>query len=84
MSIWDRLRRPPVPRGFIQWKNTDVCMDVHCRCGFYGHIDDYSVYNVRCPKCKRVYACNPHIELVELTEEEIKEAGTIKDLEDDE
>jgi len=24
------------PHGWVQWKGTDVCMDVHCACG---HID---------------------------------------------
>lgn len=27
------------PTGFIQWKGTDVCMDVYCKCGYHSHID---------------------------------------------
>jgi len=84
MSAWGRMNRPNFPYAFIQWKGTDVCMDVHCICGFTGHIDGDFVYNVKCPKCNRVYACNPYIELVELTDDEIKDAGIIKWLQDEE
>ena len=57
------------PHGWIQWKGTDVCMDVHCICGYLSHVDDEFAYNVKCPKCKRVYSCNGHIELIELEKE---------------
>lgn len=45
----------PRPRGWIQWKGTDVCMDVHCSCGADLHIDGYFAYFVGCPECRRVY-----------------------------
>lgn len=57
------------PHGWVQWKGTDVCMDIHCKCGHLSHIDDTFAYYVRCPKCKTVYHCNGHIELIELEEE---------------
>ena len=56
------------PHGRIQWKGTDVCMDVYCKCGHHSHFDTDFAYCVVCPKCETVYACNPHIELVELQE----------------
>jgi len=56
------------PHGWVQWKGTEVCMDVHCVCGYHSHIDVAFAYNVQCPKCKRVYMCNGHIELIELEE----------------
>lgn len=34
--------------AFIQWKGTDVCMDFHCDCGAWHHIDAYFVYVVQC------------------------------------
>jgi hypothetical protein len=40
---------------FIQWKNTNVCMDFHCPCGAQGHIDSGSAYYVLCPSCDTVY-----------------------------
>ena len=40
---------------FIQWKGTDVCMDLHCPCGADGHVDASFAYFVRCPDCDTVY-----------------------------
>lgn len=57
------------PHGWIQWKGTDVCMDVHCKCGESTHIDGDFVYSVKCPKCGTSYMCNGHIELIELEQE---------------
>lgn len=54
------------PHGWIQWKGTEVCMDVHCACGTLSHVDAEFCYHVRCPDCGRVYFCNGHIELIEL------------------
>jgi len=34
----DRLVRAG-PHAWIQWKGTDVCMDVRCSCGNHGHVD---------------------------------------------
>jgi hypothetical protein len=55
-----------LPHGWIQWKGTDVCMDVFCKCGHSFHIDSDFTYNIECPKCKTIYMCNGHIELIEL------------------
>lgn len=57
------------PHGWIQWKGTDICMDVQCKCGHQNHIDGYFAYHVRCSACKTVYFCNGHIELIELEKE---------------
>jgi hypothetical protein len=54
------------PHGWIQWKGTDVCMDIYCACGHHSHIDAEFAYYVECPKCHKVYMCNGHIELIEL------------------
>lgn len=37
--------------GWIQWKGTDVCMDVHCKCGEHSHLDAEFAYYIKCPKC---------------------------------
>lgn len=39
---------------FIQWKGTEVCMDVCCPCGERFHLDATFAYAARCPSCKRV------------------------------
>jgi len=57
----------PTPHCWIQWKGTDVCMDVHCNCGVIGHIDGEFAYHVKCPNCGRVYAVDGHVELIEIT-----------------
>jgi hypothetical protein len=78
---WDRQdMMEGKPHGWIQWKGTQVCMDVYCKCGFHGHIDDDFVYNVKCPMCGTTYMCNGHIQLVELTEDEAKQARIVKEL----
>jgi hypothetical protein len=58
-----------LPHGWVQWKGTKVCMDVYCKCGRHFHIDAGFAYFVKCPSCQTVYACNGHIELIELEQE---------------
>lgn len=57
------------PHGWVQWKGTNVCMDIYCKCGHHSHIDADFAYHVKCPSCSKVYFCNGHIELIELEEE---------------
>lgn len=56
-------KQPEAPYGFVQWKGTEVCMDVHCECGEFTHIDSDFAYFVRCCACGRVYECQPYIKL---------------------
>jgi hypothetical protein len=63
-----------LPHGWIQWKGTNVCMDVHCRCGAHMHIDDDFVYFIECPHCGAVYAVGNHVELILLHGKEVDEA----------
>lgn len=83
-------RQDGKPRGWIQWKGTDVCMDLHCKCGGQFHIDCMFVYGWRCPKCKTIYMCNAHVEMIEVTAESNLENECVKDpygdddMEDDE
>lgn len=68
-EAWDvQDNKGEEPHGWIQWKGTDVCMDVHCKCGEHFHIDDTFAYHVECPICGTVYMCNGHIELIEIEE----------------
>ena len=39
---------------FIQWKGTDLCMDLYCPCGDGPHIDSEFAYYVECG-CGKVY-----------------------------
>jgi hypothetical protein len=45
----------PEPSAFIQWKGTDVCMDFHCECGAFCHLDAAFAYTVQCPHCQTVW-----------------------------
>ena len=55
-----------LPHAWIQWKGTDVCMEVYCKCGNSMHIDGLFAYNIECNKCGTIYMCNGHIELIEI------------------
>ncbi|MGN6561819.1 MAG: hypothetical protein ACTHMU_04095 [Thermomicrobiales bacterium] len=57
-------RQPPY--GWIQWKGTDVCMDVHCICGNPLHVDADFCYHIRCAYCGQVYECSGYIDLIPL------------------
>ena len=66
-DAWElQERHEGLPHGCVQWKGTQVCMDIYCVCGESSHIDSDFVYNVICPYCKRIYFCNGHIELIEI------------------
>lgn len=64
--------------GFIQWKNTDVCMDFKCKCGLQGHLDCDFAYYIQCPKCNTIYKTPSDIEFTEATDEEITRTGIIR------
>ncbi len=55
------------PHGWIQWKGTDVCIDLHCACGELLHADSEFLYGFKCLSCKRSYALGAHVALHELT-----------------
>jgi len=58
------------PRAFIQWKGTDVCMDVTCICGENGHVDADFAYVLKCGKCGQLYAMPAHVALYPIQSEE--------------
>jgi len=69
-AAWDVAEKlEGKPHGWIQWKGTDVCMDIHCECGYLSHVDGIFAYHVKCPECGRIYHCNGHIELIEIEKE---------------
>ena len=80
-SAWDKQTIPPVPYAWIQWKNTNVGMDFLCSCGYQGYVQGSFGYHVKCPKCKQVFFCNGHIELIPIDENEAKEheSSTLED-----
>lgn len=55
------LDSPEGPHGWIQWKGTEVCMDLHCSCGESSHFDGGFAYIVACPRCKQAFKMNGHV-----------------------
>ena len=41
--------------NFIQWKGTDVCIDLRCDCGHTPHFDGYFLYYWKCANCGQVW-----------------------------
>ncbi len=58
------------PHGWIQWKGTKVCIDLHCVCGAHGHVDAKFFYHYECAACHRKYALGLNVPLIELTPEQ--------------
>lgn len=59
-----------VPHAWIQWKGTQVCMDVRCACGGQGHVDADFSYYYECPTCGEVWAVGQSVKLHKLTQAE--------------
>jgi DNA-directed RNA polymerase subunit RPC12/RpoP len=65
----ESCRVAEAPHGWIQWKGTEVCIDLHCVCGHHGHVDGDFLYYYKCHECGRVFALDPVIRLMEISEE---------------
>ena len=69
--IYNRDNSASGPHGWIQWKGTDVCMDVYCSCGHHGHFDGEFFYYYECPECHTKYAVGQIVKLIPLTPEQV-------------
>jgi hypothetical protein len=71
-------KKHKAPYGWIQWKGTDVCMDLNCECGELTHIDSDFTYHIKCGSCGKVYECDGHINLIpmDFEPEGTKQTGT--------
>ncbi len=56
------------PSNFIQWKGTDVCIDIWCACGHQYHFDGLFMYAVKCSKCGRIYEMDTRVKMKEVKE----------------
>ena len=52
------------PHGSLQWKGSDIYMDVHCDCGHTSNVKGDSVYFVKCPACNTIYELNGFVQLI--------------------
>lgn len=72
-DVWDRIEildKIPEPNGWIQWKVTEVCMDLYCECGQSSHFDGDFFCFFECPHCNRKYSVGCYVKLHKLTDEE--------------
>jgi hypothetical protein len=71
-NYWKEVHQPESDsfhgkaHGWIQWKGTSVCIDLHCLCGAHGHVDAEFFYHYECAKCHRKYAVGMNVALIEL------------------
>jgi hypothetical protein len=49
----------------VQWKGTDICMDLYCACGEQSHADGFTFGFVQCPHCERVYQLVHNVPMTE-------------------
>lgn len=56
-DTWDlgRISDGSFPKSFIQWKGTNVCIDLYCTCGKHSHYDGDFLYRWQCPACKKCW-----------------------------
>ncbi len=75
------------PHGWIQWKGTRVCIDLHCECGALLHFDGDFLYYWVCPHCKRMWEMGTHIPMYEIPPdrqaERLANACVVTDIEPD-
>ena len=64
-----RLDSTAAPHGWIQWKGTKVCMDVHCDCGAQSHVDGEFAYVIQCGACGKEWAVSSTVRLYALAED---------------
>lgn len=62
--------------GWIQWKGTDICIDIHCKCGHSSHVDDYFMYYFECKKCGTIYRPQTTIAFEEMTGDHLEYVKT--------
>ena len=61
------------PHGWIQWKGTNVCIDLHCTCGNLGHFDGDFAYAIKCAYCGAIWKLGQNVQFTPLPEEEMEE-----------
>lgn len=75
-EVYGEELKAETPYGSLQYKGSDICADLHCSCGFLGHVDGAFCYYYECSQCGKKYALGMNIKLIELTEEQAKYAAT--------
>jgi hypothetical protein len=60
----NREENPEVPHVFVQWKGSNVCLDLTCPvCGTSAHYCGNFAYFLECPVCGRLWELSWYIEV---------------------
>lgn len=84
MSDYDEIYGPDdadhkgKPHGWIQWKGTNVCIDLYCECGEHGHVDAEFFYHYKC-RCGKRYAVGCNVALIPLRDDQRTDDTFIED-----
>lgn len=68
--VYGRDNPPGDAHGWIQWKETRVCIDLTCACGHGGHYDGDFLYFYECSSCGARYAVGQNVKLIPLSADE--------------
>lgn len=60
------------PTNNVQWKGTDLCMDLYCDCGAASHVDGYFARYVQCPCCEAIYELPHNVPMKKVTKDEMQ------------
>jgi hypothetical protein len=71
------------PHGWIQWKGTNVCIDLHCSCGAHCHFDGDFLYYWKCPHCSTVWEMGTHVSMYPVPVEQQKDLYSVENVEKD-
>jgi hypothetical protein len=88
-QIDDRFRKHAdgEAESWVQWKGTDICVDLTCVCGADFHFDGMFLYYWRCMSCNRVYGMSPYVQAIEIADpvelEYVEKHGAIEELDHD-
>lgn len=76
LTFYDQVYSQDNPKGdsfaWVQWKGTDVCIDLYCKCGVHEHYDGKCLHYYECWSCGAKYAIGLNIKLIPLTENQSK------------
>ena len=56
--------------GF-QWKGTEVCADIHCRCGAFLHYDGDFFYFFTCGHCGQAWEIGTHVAMYPVSADDL-------------
>ena len=80
--MFDIPAEPQTPFALIQWKGTDVCLDLPCECGAQLHFDGYFAYHIRCAHCGAVWKLPTRVPLQRMEDGADLSSVCVEDAED--